>query len=173
MNEIATLQQAMTIAQYAQTASLVDIRKHQTMFPRITEYKADVLLREVKGILMMVYQYRGQSPSSAEEVETMARSLTAELLADEFGQGLRNLTIEEIRRALRKAALGCGAEMYGINVRSLYEAVVHYVHTDIKDAISHIRAEMTRKDRDDNAQISDIVKAYQSMMLDANRERMP
>lgn len=164
MSEITTQQKAMSIAQYAQAASLADIRRDAVAFPRITEYKHSALIREVASLVLMVYQYRGQRPESAHEVDAMTRSLVAELIADEFGVGLRNITIEEIRRALRKAALGRGPEMYGINVRSLYDAIVDYVETDIANAISQIRAAQKQEAREGYATRDDITRAYQAMM---------
>lgn len=168
--ELVTQQQAMSIAQRSQSASLMDIRKDPSAFPRIKNYSPDVLLMEIKSCIMMVYQYRGQRPSNAQEVEMMARSLVAELLSDEFGCETKELSMEEIRRAMRRVGLRQGADMYGINVGSLYNAVLDYMRSEVEDA--HQRMLSERRSAD-NIGVSreEIAKRYASMMDLANRER--
>jgi len=56
----------------------------------------------------------------------MSSSLIDILKEDEYGIGTRFLSFEEIKRVVRKAALGQGREMYGISVSSLFQALADY-----------------------------------------------
>lgn len=173
MNELVTQHRAAEIALKSQRADLVDIRRDSTTYPRIKSYDTLVLLQEMKGLILMVYQYRGQKPENANEIEMMARSLCAELLADDFGDDCKELTIEEIRRALRKAALGRGTEMYGINVRSLYDAIADYRHGEIEDARRQLVNERMNQQKEGHMTIERVVECYAESMERANKERMP
>lgn len=172
MNELVTQQRAAEIALKSQRAELIDIRRDALTYPRIKDYDSFVLLQEIKSLILMVYQYRGQKPESAAEIETMARSLVAEILADEFGDELKELTIEEIRRSLRRAALGKGNEMYGINVQSLYDAIADYRHSDVERAASQLRQERDNKQREGCMTREAVVQAHAAMMEQAAKERM-
>lgn len=172
MNELVTQQRAAEIALKSQRAELIDIRRDALTYPRIKDYDSFVLLQEIKSLILMVYQYRGQKPESAAEIETMARSLVAEILADEFGDELKELTIEEVRRSLRRAALGKGNEMYGINVRSLYDAIADYRHSDVERAASQLRQERDNKQREGYMTREAVVQAHAAMMEQAAKERM-
>lgn len=171
MNELITRERAAMVAQLSQRATLIDIRKDAETYPRIKNYDHNALLREVMSLVMMVYQYRGQRPDNPQEIETMSRSLCAELLADEFGDETKELTVEEIRRALRKAALGRGAEMYGINVRSLYDAIADYRHTDVEQACRDIRQARDNEQREGYMTCERVVEKYAQAMAQAARER--
>lgn len=171
MNELVTQQRAAEIALKSQRADLVDIRRDSTTYPRIKNYDTFVLLQEMEGLILMVYQYRGQKPENANEIETMARSLCAELLADDFGDDCKELTIEEIRRALRRAALGKGGEMYGINVRSLYDAIADYRHSDVENAWSRIKQERANEQKAGYMTREMVVEKYAEAMEKAARER--
>lgn len=170
MNELVTQQRAMAIAQKAQSASLVDIRRDAVAYPRIKDYAPEALLMEIKGCIMMVYQYRGQRPSNAQEVETMALSLTAELLADEFGNDTKELAVEEVRRALRRVGLRQGADMYGINVGSLYNAILDYRRNEIEEARQQVASER-RSAENVGVPRDEIAKRYAAMMVQAAKER--
>jgi hypothetical protein len=56
----------------------------------------------------------------------MSASLIDILIEDEYEIGTKYLTIEEIRRVVKRAALGQGREMYGISVSSLFQALADY-----------------------------------------------
>lgn len=162
--------QQQAIAQRSQSVSLMDIRRNAAVFPRIKSYSPDALLTEMKGCIMMVYQYRGQRPNNAQEVEMMARSLVAELLADEFGNDTKELTMEEIRRALRRVGLRQGADMYGINVGSLYNAILDYRRTEVEEARQQIASERRNSEKI-GVPREEIAKRYAAMMVQANKER--
>ena len=169
MSELVTQQRAVAIAQLSQRASLVDIRKDSVSFPRIKDYEPSAFLMELKAAILMVYQYRGQKPlGGAHEIEVMANSLAAELLADDFGNDTKELSMEEIRRALRKVGLGQGPDMYGINVGSLCNAILDYRRTEVEEARQKMLAEQ-RKPRVDLHE--NIVRKYAAMMAEANEAR--
>ena len=124
----------------------------------------------MKKNILMVYQYRGQKPSNAQEVEMMARSLTAELMADELGYDTKELTMEDIRRALRRAGLRQGADMYGINVGSLYNAILDYRRSEVEDARQQLASER-RSSEKIGSPLEVIHQKYAAMMAQAAKER--
>lgn len=170
MNELVTQQRAVAIAQSSQRASLLDIRRNPMSFPRIKDYAPEALLMELKSSILMVYQYRGMRPNSADEIKVMAQSLMAELLADDFGNDTRELSMEEIRRALRKVGLRQGADMYGINVGSLYNAIQDFRNTEVEDARQKIAAERRSSDKVGCSHDA-IIDKYAAMMRQAAKER--
>lgn len=168
--ELITINQASLIASDSQNATPLEIRRDSARFPRIKQYHPDVLLNEMKKNILMVYQYRGQKPSNAQEVEMMARSLTAELMADELGYDTRELAMEDIRRALRRAGLRQGADMYGINVGSLYNAILDYRKSEVEDARQQLLSER-RSSKNIGSPIEVIHQKYAAMMAEAAKER--
>ena len=172
MNELVTQQRAAQIALKSQSADLVEIRRDSTTFPRIKSYDTFTLLLEMKALILMVYQYRGQKPENANEIEMMARSLCAELLAADFGDDCKELTIEEIRRALRKSALGKGKEMYGINVKSLYDAIADSRNGDIETARQQVLSERKQEQKSGYMTIERVIECYAESMDRANKERL-
>ena len=170
MNELVTQQRAVAIAQSSQRASLLDIRRDPMSFPRIKDYAPEALLMELQSSILMVYQYRGQKPNSADEIKVMARSLMAELLADDFGNDTRELSMEEIRRALRKVGLRQGSDMFGINVGSLYNAIQEFRNTEVEDARQRIAAER-RNSNKVGCSHDAIIDKYAAMMRQAAKER--
>lgn len=168
--ELITISQATVIAAESQHATPLDIRRDAARFPRIRQYQPDAFLNEMKKCILMVYQYRGQRPSNAQEVEMMARSLTAELMTDEFGYDTKELAMEEIRRALRRAGLRQGADMYGINVGSLYNAVLDYRRTEVEDARQQLASERRSAEKI-GSPVEVIHQKYAAMMAQAAKER--
>ena len=100
----------------------------------------------------------------------MARSLTAELLADEFGNDTKELAVEEVRRALRRVGLRQGADMYGINVGSLYNAILDYRRKEIEEARQQVASER-RSAENVGVPRDEIAKRYAAMMVKAAKER--
>lgn len=168
--ELITINQASLIASDSQNTTPLEIRRDSARFPRIKQYHPDALLSEMKKNILMVYQYRGQKPSNAQEVEMMARSLTAELTADELGYDTRELAMEDIRRALRRAGLRQGADMYGINVGSLYNAILDYRKSEVEDARQQLLSER-RSSKNIGSPIEVIHQKYAAMMAKAAKER--
>lgn len=173
MNDNLITRDGTTIAQYAERASLLDIRSDSRAFPRIKEYAPDILTKEITAQVLTVYRYRGQKPESAAEVGLTAQLLTAELLSNDFDPGTRELTMEEIRRALRRAALGQGAEMYGINVRSLYDAITDYMHDEVIPVQRKInsRAQEAARQQAGGMTIDAVIQRYAGMMTQNNDKK--
>ena len=168
--ELITINQASLIASDSQNATPLEIRRDPARFPRIKQYRPDALLNEMKKNILMVYQYRGQKPSNAQEVEMMARSLTAELMADELGYDTKELAMEDIRRALRRAGLRQGADMYGINVGSLYNAILDYRRQEVEEARQRLASERRSAEKI-GSPFEVIHQKYAAMMAQAAKER--
>ena len=88
--------------------SLVEIRRDNVRFPRLHSYPQDIAHRMMTAIVIRANEYFGQKPEMA-EVEQIAWDLYTELMNDDEGLRTRNITMEEIHRAIRKAATGQGA----------------------------------------------------------------
>jgi hypothetical protein len=117
MNQLTTIP--------ADKATLVDIRTDNKRFPRLHTYRREDAIGQMNMIVMMAFQYRGQQ-ADAQTIIQMSTSLIDILNEDEYGIGTRFLSFEEIKRVVRKAALGQGKEMYGISVSSLFQALADY-----------------------------------------------
>ena len=109
----------------AEKATLVDIRTDNKRFPRLYTYKREEAMPQMNMIIMMAFQYRGQQ-ADAQSILQMSSSLIEILNEDEYGIGTKYLTFEEIKRVIKRAALGQGKEMYGISVSSLFQALADY-----------------------------------------------
>jgi hypothetical protein len=68
-----------------------------------------------------------------DSITFMAQALIAELLDDQK-YGAKHISFEEIGRAVKKAVLRQGKEMYGLNVSSLYACIIDYIKTEGHDA---------------------------------------
>ena len=117
MNQLTTIP--------AEKATLVDIRTDNKRFPRLHSYRREDAIGQMNMIIMMAFQFRGQQ-ADAQTIIQMSASLIDILNEDEYGIGTRFLSFEEIKRVIRKAALGQGKEMYGISVSSIYQALADY-----------------------------------------------
>lgn len=109
----------------ASKASLVDIRTDNKRFPRLHTYIREEAVSQMNMIIIMAFQYRGQQ-ADTQTIVQMSTSLIDILNEDEFGIGTKYLSFEEIKRVIRRAALGQGKEMYGISVSSLFQALADY-----------------------------------------------
>lgn len=116
MNEMTTT---------GQKATLVEIRTDNRKFPRLHTYQRDEAIRYMNMIIIMAFQYRGQN-ADTQTIVQMSASLIDILLEDEYGIGTRFLSFEEIKRVVRRAALGQGKEMFGISVSSIFQALADY-----------------------------------------------
>lgn len=106
-------------------ATLVDIRTDSKKFPRLYTYSREDAVRQMNIIILMAFQFRGQQ-ADVQTITQMSHSLIEILNEDEYGIGTKYLTFEEIKRIVRKAALGQGREMYGISVSSIFQALADY-----------------------------------------------
>lgn len=110
------------------TASLVDIRLDTQNYPRIKNIQPPTAISRLASVVAMAFNYTGREYST-DSVLAVASALYGELMADDFGVGTANITIEEVGRAVRRAVLG-ETEMYGINVSSLYKVICDYATGD-------------------------------------------
>ena len=106
-------------------SSLVEIRTDDKRFPRLYKYSREEAVNQMNMIIMMAFQFRGQQ-ADAKTIFQMSSSLIDILNEDEYGIGTRFLSFEEIKRVVRKAALGQSREMYGISVSSLFQVLADY-----------------------------------------------
>lgn len=117
MNQLTTIP--------AEKATLVDIRTDNKRFPRLHSYQREEAIAQMNMIIIMAFQFRGQQADTLTILQ-LSSSLIDILNEDEYGIGTRFLSFEEIKRVVRKAALGQGKEMYGISVSSLFQALADY-----------------------------------------------
>lgn len=109
-------------------AGLLEIRHNAASFPRLKDIPyADAYMR-IHPIVTKALIYRGQQVTP-KQVDTIAAAFLGELLSNFDRFGTAEITIEEIAYAVRQAVLG-DDEMYGVNVASLYKAVVRYIKTE-------------------------------------------
>lgn len=117
MNQLTTIP--------AEKATLVEIRTDNKRFPRLHSYRKEDAIAQMNMIIIMAFQFRGQQ-ADAQTIMQMSASLIEILNEDEYGIGTKFLSFEEIKRVVRKAALGQSKEMYGISVSSLFQALADY-----------------------------------------------
>lgn len=105
---------------------LVTVRSNAKAFPRLHQLTRAQAVTQLTPCILQAYMYRGQNADST-LVEFTTGNLVDELMADTDKLGLRQLTVYEISRAVKRAVLGqSGKEMYGVNVASLYEVLADY-----------------------------------------------
>lgn len=104
---------------------LVAVRLDSQRFPRLKTLPVPAAVTGVAQIITGALAYTGRKLPE-EDVRYMAQSLYGELIQDYDGIGTANITLEELRYCIRRAVLGLGPEMYGINVASLYKIACDY-----------------------------------------------
>lgn len=149
-------------------ATLVEIRENPQRFPRIGAYPEAQALRELQGCILKACALRGQAPTS-ETIAFMANALREELLRDEEGLGLRNLSMEELRREIRAAALGNRGELYGVNVASLFQVLCTYAKEEGARAAreAYERRQKEIRDAQENGPISSTFNKYVDIVKNA------
>ena len=155
MNQLATIP--------AEKATLVDIRTDNKRFPRLHSYRREDAIGQMNMIVMMAFQFRGQQ-ADAQSIFQMSASLIDILNEDEYGIGTKFLSFEEIKRVIRKAALGQGKEMYGISVSSLFQALADYCKGEGRMADQQAK-EVVAKRRDlKNSIIAPMIESMSQLM---------
>lgn len=104
---------------------LVAIRMDSAKYPRIKSLPPAESVAGLAQIITGALAYSGRQVPE-EDVRYMAASLHSELMQDYDGVGTANITIDEVRYCVRRATLGLGPEMYGINVASIYKVICDY-----------------------------------------------
>lgn len=111
--------------------SLVEIRLDAERFPRLFRLAKPYAMKDLTAIVAQGLLYRGQD-ADAEKVTFIASSVYDEMIADEQHLGLMNLSIEEIRRVVKRTALD--KDTFGISVATIYSALCAYAKGEGHDA---------------------------------------
>lgn len=112
---------------------LVEIRMDPNKYPRLKNLPPATAVSSIAEVIGGAVTYAGKQIPQ-EDIELMAASLLYELRQDHDGIGTANITVEEIGHCVRRALLGLGPEMYGINVVSLYKVICDYCLHEGRDA---------------------------------------
>ena len=145
-------------------ATLVEIRTDSKAFPRLYTYRREDAINQMNMIVMMAFQYRGQQ-ADAQTIIQMSTSLIDILNEDEYGIGTRYLSFEEIKRIVRKAALGQCKEMYGISVSSLFQALADYCKGEGRMANTQAREIAAKQRETKDAIMASMIQGYSEQML--------
>lgn len=116
---------AVATAAMRNTTDLIEIRMYANKYPRISYYSKEQQFEMLYQIILAAHLYRGQK-ADEQNIAFIAHELLTEITLDYDGLGLSYLTFEEIGRAIKRAVLGQGREMFGISVSSLYQVIVDY-----------------------------------------------
>lgn len=144
-------------------ATLVDIRTDNKRFPRLYTYKREDAIAQMNMVIMMAFQFRGQQ-ADVQTIMQMSATLIEILNEDEYGIGTKYLTMEEIKRVVKRAALGQGKEMYGISVSSLFQALADYCRGEGRMADQQAK-EVVAKRRDlKNSIIAPMIESMAQLM---------
>lgn len=145
-------------------ATLVEIRTDSKAFPRLYTYRREDAINQMNMIVMMAFQYRGQQ-ADAQTIIQMSTSLIDILNEDEYGIGTKYLSFEEIKRIVRKAALGQCKEMYGISVSSLFQALADYCKGEGRMADQQAKEVVARQRDLRNSIIAPMIEGHIQEML--------
>ena len=144
-------------------ATLVDIRSDNRRFPRLHTYKREDAIGQMNIIILMAYQFRGQS-ADVSTITQMSASLIDVLLEDEYRIGTKFLSFEEIKRVVRRAVLGQGREMFGISVSSIFQALADYCKGEGRLADQEAK-EIVSKQREIKSSILAVIGGHSAEML--------
>lgn len=151
---------------------LVEVRLDPVKYPRICRIPQETAVKRTEAIVTQALLYRGM-PSETGNVSFIASQLVDLVLRDEYGLGMANITIEEIAYVIRRAALGRGPEMYGINITSLYNAIVDYCenegHTVQQEANNRHHAERQKALK--QSAVGVMLDSYAGRMLSKVKEK--
>lgn len=156
MNQLTTIP--------ADKATLVDIRTDNKRFPRLHSYRREDAIAQMNMVIMMAFQFRGQH-ADAQSIIQMSASLIDILLDDEYRIGTKFLSFEEIKRVIRKAALGQSREMYGISVSSLFQALADYCKGEGRMANQQAREIAAHQRETKDAIMASMIQGYSEQML--------
>lgn len=128
-----------------------EIRANQQVYPRIMNMQSEVVLQGLTAMLQKAAMLRGQKTDEL-NIAFTASELMKELMNDEYRVGTANISLMEIWKAIKKAILGMGDKVYGINVASLYRVIVDYctgeghaAQREVNAIISSAEAERRRE----------------------------
>ena len=139
-----------------QKATLVEIRREEA-------------ISQMNMVIMMAFQFRGQQ-ADVQTIMQMSASLIDILMEDEYGIGTKYLSMEEIKRVIRKAALGQGKEMYGISVSSLFQALADYCKGEGRMADKEAKEVVSRQRELRNSIIAPMIEGHMREMLEHSKK---
>lgn len=147
----------------AEKATLVDIRTDNKRFPRLYTYKREDAIAQMNMVIMMAFQFRGQQ-ADVQTIMQMSATLIEILNEDEYGIGTKYLTMEEIKRVIKRAALGQGKEMYGISVSSLFQALADYCRGEGRKADQQAKEVVAKRRELKNSIIAPMIESMAQLM---------
>lgn len=149
----------------ASNKSLEDIRRDIQAFPRLQTYSQQEAIALMTKMVFMAAAYRGYNVDK-EQIAFIASNLYFDLMADEESLGTRYITFAEIGRVFKRA------ELFGMSVKGLYDAILDYIVNEGKKAEEAARkAEDNKRRAEDDKRVGEIIRRYAHMMEEANRER--
>ena len=122
-NELTTTHPAL-VNYNPHQASLMEMRQHPEMFPRLKSFPREQAVFEMSKIVSQAFLYRGQAADPT-NIQFISSALVTELMADDK-YGASCLSLAEIQVVVKRAVLG-GSEMFGISVASLYKVIMEFV----------------------------------------------
>lgn len=164
--EIAPVAQLSALAPVTREG-LVIARSDKAAHPRIEAIPFQEAAAKMAAIVMQSLLYRGQRTDGV-NVEYIASALVQEIV-QEPSLGLRYLTFDEIRYAIRKAVL---YEDVFVCVSSLFRAVVAYAKSEGTEIQKEVN-EAVRKDDIHALKASThntMISAYTGAMLNRNNQ---
>ena len=162
MNQLTTIPDAK--------ATLVEIRTDNKRFPRLHTYRREDAISQMNMIIMMAFQFRGQQ-ADTQTILLMSASLIDILNEDEYGIGTKYLSFEEIKRVIRKAALGQSKEMYGISVSSLFQALADYCKGEGRMADKQAKEVVSHQREIRNSIIAPMIQGHIEEMLNNSKRK--
>lgn len=117
-----TSRQLMTPA--SSQATLLEMRKDSTKYPRVGSVTRDAAIVEMTKIVSQAFLYKGQTADPT-NIQFIACALVDELQSDLDHLGTKYISFAEISRIVKRSILQ--DEMYGISVASLYKVIIEYI----------------------------------------------
>lgn len=149
-------------------ASLVEIRTNNKLFPRLHTYRREEAVSQMSIVILMAFQLRGQQSDSG-SISQMAMTLVDILLEDEYGIGTQYLTFEEIKRTVKRSALGQGREMFGVSVSSIYQALADYCKGEGRQADQEAKEIVARQREMRRSIIAPMLQGYAEELLNKSK----
>ena len=146
--------------------NLVAIRLDSVKFPRIKNLPAQVGISGIAQVVTAALAYTGKSLPE-EDVRFMAASIHTELMQDYDGVGTANITLEEVQYCIRRAVLGLGPEMYGINVSSIYKVICSYCLNEGRQAqeTANSKTQAQRREALKSSAVGAMIQVYTGKTL--------
>ena len=135
-NTLTTNRNALTPIE----ATPLEMRMDAQRFPRLATISREDAITQMIDVVRAAAIYRN-AKMDAQEIAVTAAALVDELNAD-TRLGLKFISFAEIRRAVRTAVLE--TEMYGVNVASLYRAIVAYAKGEGTQATKAAQMQQSR-----------------------------